>query len=81
MTDILSPIEIAQWLRDSGRISHGEAHRLEQRIKAWADGQKAEGRKNGIAESALLPDDRFEKTGNLPTRWRLEMNSNSKATS
>jgi hypothetical protein len=50
MTDILSPIEIAQWLRDSGRLSHGEAHRLEQRIFA-AGCQKAEGRKDGIAEA------------------------------
>jgi hypothetical protein len=52
MTDILSPIEIAQWLRDSGRLSHGEAHRLEQRIFAWASFQKAEGRKDGIVEAA-----------------------------
>ncbi len=52
MTDILSPIEIAQWLRDSGCLSLGEAHRLEQRIFAWANLQKAEGRKDGIVEAA-----------------------------
>jgi hypothetical protein len=52
MTDILSPIEIAQWLRDMGRLSHGEAHRLEQRIFAWANLQRAEGRKDGILEAA-----------------------------
>ena len=52
MTDILSPVEIAQWLRDSGLLSHGEAHRLEQRIFAWANLQKAEGRQHGILKAA-----------------------------
>lgn len=49
--DILDPHEIAQWLRDAGSISLGGAHRLEQRIIAWAEGQKAQGRKDGIAEA------------------------------
>ncbi len=43
MTDILPPHDIAQWLQDRGRISLGEARRLEQRIIAWAESQKAEG--------------------------------------
>jgi hypothetical protein len=47
----LSPHEIAQGLRDSGLISHGDAHRLEQRITAWAANEKAEGRREGIIES------------------------------
>jgi hypothetical protein len=51
MTDILSPHEIAQWLRDSGKISLGDAHRLEQRIIAWGNGQKADGRRNGLVEA------------------------------
>lgn len=41
-----------QSLQDIGRISHGEAHRLEQRITAWADSQKAKGRQDGKAEAA-----------------------------
>lgn len=52
MTDILSPIEIAKSLYDSGTIDRGAAHRLEQRIFAWANLQKAEGRKDGIVEAA-----------------------------
>lgn len=52
MTDIFPPHEIAAFLYDSGVIDKGTAHRLEQRIAAWADSQKAEGRKNGIAEAA-----------------------------
>jgi hypothetical protein len=48
---LLSPHEIAQGLRDSGLISHGDAHRLEQRITAWAANEKAEGRREGITES------------------------------
>lgn len=48
---LLSPHEIAQGLRDSGLISHGDAHRLEQRIAAWAANEKAEGRREGITES------------------------------
>jgi hypothetical protein len=47
----LSPHEIAQSLRDSGLIKLGDAHRLEQRIAAWADAKKAEGRREGIAEA------------------------------
>jgi hypothetical protein len=52
MTDILTPHEIVASLRDSGIIDKGTAHRLEQRIKAWAERQKAEGRKDGIVEAA-----------------------------
>ena len=52
MTEILSPIEIAKSLYDSGTIDRGTAHRLEQRIFAWANLQKAEGRKDGIIEAA-----------------------------
>lgn len=48
---LLSPHEIAQGLRDSGLISHGDAHRLEQRIAAWAAKEKAEGRREGIIQS------------------------------
>jgi len=48
---LLSPHEIAQGLRDSGLISHGDAHRLEQRITAWAANEKAEGRREGIIQS------------------------------
>src|ERR1700722_2731548 len=46
-----SPHEIAQGLHDIGRISQGDAHRLEQRITAWAASEKAEGRREGIAEA------------------------------
>jgi flagellar biosynthesis/type III secretory pathway protein FliH len=48
---LLSPHEIAQGLHDIGRISQGDAHRLQQRITAWAASQKAEGRREGIAEA------------------------------
>ena len=48
---LLSPHEIAQGLRDSGLISQGDAHRLEQRIGAWAANEKAEGRREGIGEA------------------------------
>ena len=48
---LLSPHEIAQGLRDSGLISHGDAHRLEQRITEWAANEKAEGRREGITEA------------------------------
>jgi hypothetical protein len=51
LTDTLSPHDIAQWLQDIGRISHGKAHRLEQRITAWSACQKVEGRRDGIAEA------------------------------
>src|SRR5208337_2469447 len=51
MTDILSPHEIVTSLRDCGVIDKGTAHRLEQRIKAWAESQKAEGRLDSIAEA------------------------------
>jgi hypothetical protein len=44
MTDILSPHEIVTSLHDSGVIDKGTAQRLEQRITAWADSQKADGR-------------------------------------
>jgi hypothetical protein len=47
----LSPHDIAQGLRDSGLIKAGDAHRLEQRITAWAATQRAEGRRDGIAEA------------------------------
>jgi len=47
----LTPHEIAQALRDSGLLKPGDAHRLEQRIGAWADAKKAEGRREGIAEA------------------------------
>ncbi len=49
---LLSPHEIAQGLHDIGRISQGDAHRLQQRITAWAASEKAEGRREGIAEAA-----------------------------
>jgi hypothetical protein len=52
MTDIFSPHQIATSLYDSKVIDKGTAHRLEQRITAWADSQKAEGRRNGIIEAA-----------------------------
>jgi hypothetical protein len=52
LTEILPLHDIAQWLQDIGRISHGEAHRLEQRIAAWANTQKAEGRREGIIDAA-----------------------------
>jgi hypothetical protein len=48
----LSPHDIAQGLRDSGLIKAGDAHRLEQRITAWAASEKTEGRREGIAEAA-----------------------------
>jgi hypothetical protein len=48
---LLSPHEIAQGLRLSGLISHGDAQRLEQRITAWSANEKAEGRREGITES------------------------------
>jgi len=48
---LLSPHDIAQGLHDIGRISQGDAHRLEQRITAWAASEKAEGRRDGIAEA------------------------------
>ncbi|HVB59010.1 MAG TPA: hypothetical protein VNE63_21595 [Candidatus Acidoferrales bacterium] len=51
MTDILTPHEIVASLRDSGVIDKGTAHRLEQRIAAWAESQKAEGRSIGITEA------------------------------
>jgi hypothetical protein len=47
----LAPHEIAQLLRDIGRISHGEAHSLEQRITAWGESQKAIGHHEGIVEA------------------------------
>jgi len=49
---ILSPHEIAQGLRDITRISLWEANKLEQRIAEFAASQKAEGRREGIAEAA-----------------------------
>jgi flagellar biosynthesis/type III secretory pathway protein FliH len=53
MTDILlSPQDIVTSLSDSGEISKGTAVRLEQRITAWAESQKAEGRRDGILEAA-----------------------------
>jgi hypothetical protein len=52
LTEILPPHDIAQRLQDIGRISDGEAHRLEQRIAGWTDTQKAEGRPGGIVEAA-----------------------------
>lgn len=52
MSEILTPHDIVTSLRDSGLIDRGTAHRLEQRIKAWAENQKAEGRKDGIVEAA-----------------------------
>jgi len=52
LTDIFPPHDIAQGLQDIGRISQGEAHLLEQRISAWADSRKAEGRRDGIVEAA-----------------------------
>ena len=48
---LLSPHEIARGLRDSGLISHGDAHRLEERITAWAANEKAEGRRESIIQS------------------------------
>lgn len=51
MTEIPSPHEIVGSLCDSGVIDKGTAHRLEQRIKAWGESQKAEGRRDGIAEA------------------------------
>jgi hypothetical protein len=47
----LSPHEMAEALRDSGLIKLVDANRLEQRITAWADAKKAEGRLEGITES------------------------------
>jgi hypothetical protein len=49
---LLSPHEIAQGLHDIKSISQGDAHRLEQRITAWAASEKAEGRREGITEAA-----------------------------
>ena len=48
---LLSPHDIAHGLRDIARISLWEANRLEQRITAWAATQRAEGRRDGIAEA------------------------------
>ncbi len=47
----LTPHDIAQLLRDIGRISNGEAHTLEQRIVAWGQSQKAIGHHEGIVEA------------------------------
>jgi len=52
MTDILPPHEIVTSLHDSGIIDKGTAQRLERRITAWAERQKAEGRRDGIVEAA-----------------------------
>jgi hypothetical protein len=46
------PHDIAASLYDSGIIDKGTAHRLEQRIKAWAERRKAEGRRQEIVEAA-----------------------------
>jgi flagellar biosynthesis/type III secretory pathway protein FliH len=51
MTDICTPHEIVGSLRDSGIIDTGTPRRLEQRIIAWAESQKAEGRRDGIADA------------------------------
>jgi hypothetical protein len=54
MTDILSLHEIVTSLHDSGVIDKGTAQRLEQRMTAWAGGQKADGMlsllRRGVAE-------------------------------
>jgi len=52
MTDIFSHHEIVTSLCGMKVIDKGTAHRLEQRIKAWANSRKAEGRPDGIAEAA-----------------------------
>ena len=48
---VAHPHEIVASLCVSGVIDKGMAHCLEQRIAAWTDSQKAEGRRDGITEA------------------------------
>lgn len=51
MSDLITPAEIAASLRHSGNLTANEAARLEQRIIAWANAQKAADHERGIRDA------------------------------